>query len=154
MHRSLLILGVVAGLALPWPVGADKPRAQAPSGTAPAPAAPARDAATAAVSGAYAYRIHCASCHGAEGRGDGPMAERLRFQPPDLRLVARRNHGEFPAEKVHRIVDGRDPVKGHGGPDMPIWGDAFKEAETGYDNGQVKEKIRSIVEFVRTLQAR
>jgi mono/diheme cytochrome c family protein len=154
MQRSLSILGLVAGLALPVWAAADKPRPRAPAQTAPAPAAPARDASTTGISGAYAYRTHCASCHGAEGRGDGPMAENLRYQPADLRLIAKRNHGEFPAEKVQRIVDGRDPIKGHGGPDMPIWGDAFKDAETGYDNLQVKEKIRLIVEFVRTLQAK
>ena len=36
---------------------------------------------------------------------------------------------------------------------MPIWGDAFRNAETGYEDAKVKEKIRSIVEYLRTLQA-
>lgn len=37
------------------------------------------------VAGAYACRIYCASCHGADGKGEGPLAESLRFHPPDLR---------------------------------------------------------------------
>ncbi len=82
------------------------------------------------------------------------MADSLRYRPADLSLIAVRNGGSFPFEKVVRIVDGRAPVKGHGGPDMPIWGDAFKNADTGYDDRRVREKIRSVVEYLRTMQAR
>jgi len=32
------------------------------------------------------------------------------------------------------IIDGRHPVPGHGGPDMPVWGDAFKRAGIGSVN--------------------
>jgi mono/diheme cytochrome c family protein len=112
------------------------------------------DPAIAGVAGAYAYKTHCASCHGLDGRGEGPLAESLRFRPPDLTLIAKRNGGTYPSDRVHRIVDGRKPLKGHGGPDMPIWGDAFKNAETGYDDASVKAKVRSVVDYLRTLQAR
>jgi mono/diheme cytochrome c family protein len=104
------------------------------------------------VSGASTFRTYCASCHGAAGKGDGPFADNLRFHPPDLTLIAGRHGGNYPAEEVHRIVDGRKPLRGHGGPDMPIWGDAFRSAETGYDDLAAKEKIGSVVEYVRTLQ--
>jgi len=104
------------------------------------------------ISGAYTYRTSCASCHGTDGKGDGPLAENLRVRPPDLTLLARRHKGEFPADKVFRIIDGRNPVKGHGGPDMPVWGDAFKNEETGFDDARVREKIRSVVDYLRTLQ--
>jgi mono/diheme cytochrome c family protein len=107
-----------------------------------------------AVSGAYAYRTCCATCHGLDGRGEGPLAESLRFLPPDLTLIAKHNGGEYPAEKVERIIDGRNPLPGHGGRDMPIWGDAFKNPDTGFDEASVREKIRSVVEHVRTLQAK
>jgi mono/diheme cytochrome c family protein len=107
----------------------------------------------AGIAGAYAYRTYCATCHGTNGKGEGPLAESLRFNPPDLSLISKRNGGDFPAEKIHRIVDGRKPLPGHGGPDMPIWGDAFRNAETGYDDAKVKEKIRSIVDYLLTLQA-
>ncbi len=120
-----------------------------PGEAGPCPGSPG----IAGVSGAYAYRTYCATCHGADGKGEGPLAESLRFRPPDLSLIAKRNGGEFPAEKVHRIVDGRKPLPGHGGPDMPIWGDAFRNADTGYDDAKVKEKISSVVEYLRTLQA-
>ncbi len=41
-------------------------------------------AATAIVDGATLYPQHCASCHGADGRGDGPAAKGLRIPPADL----------------------------------------------------------------------
>ena len=67
------------------------------------------------VSGSYVYRAYCASCHGPDGRGDGPLAEDLRYRPSNLTLIAKRNGGEFPTELVVRIVDGRKSVKGHEG---------------------------------------
>jgi mono/diheme cytochrome c family protein len=104
------------------------------------------------VSGSYTYRTYCASCHGKKGKGDGPLAESLRFHPPDLTLLAERNGGEYPKELVERIIDGRKAVEGHGGPDMPVWGDAFKNTETGFDEEKVKQKIRSVVDYLKTLQ--
>ena len=51
-------------------------------------------------------------------------------------------------------MDGRNPLKGHGGPDMPIWGDAFRNAETGYDDAAAKARIRIVVDYLKTLQAK
>lgn len=112
-----------------------------------------QDAPVVRVSGSYIFRTYCASCHGAEGRGDGPLAADLRYRPSDLTLIARRNGGEFPTEKVVRIVDGRKPVKGHGGADMPVWGDAFRNVETGYDEAAAQERIRAVVDHLRSIQA-
>jgi mono/diheme cytochrome c family protein len=120
------------------------------------PAAAATEQATGSpaqgVAGSYTYRTYCASCHGAKGKGDGPLAESLRFRPPDLTQLAKRNDGKYPAEMVHRIIDGRKPIGGHGGPDMPVWGDAFKNADTGYDDEAVGRKIQSLVTFLKTIQ--
>ncbi len=104
------------------------------------------------VAGRNTYRTYCATCHGEKGKGDGPLAENLRFHPPDLAEMAKRNGGEFPRKKVVKIVDGREPLDGHGGPDMPVWGDAFKNAETGFDDDKVRLKIRSVVDYVAKLQ--
>jgi mono/diheme cytochrome c family protein len=98
------------------------------------------------------YKTYCATCHGREGRGDGPTAQFLRTVPPDLTLLARHNKGRYDGEKIHRIIDGRDPVKYHGGADMPLWGDAFKESREGYGEARVKERIDALVEHLRSLQ--
>lgn len=34
--------------------------------------------------GAYFYSVYCALCHGAQGAGDGPLAEKLRRKPANL----------------------------------------------------------------------
>lgn len=109
---------------------------------------------TYAVSGSNTYRTYCATCHGEKGRGDGPMAESLRFHPADLTRLAKRNGGDYPTETIRRIVDGRDPVEGRGGPDMPIWGDAFKNAENGFDEEQVRQRVAAVVDHVERLQER
>jgi mono/diheme cytochrome c family protein len=105
------------------------------------------------VAGSYTFRTYCATCHGKEAKGDGPLAESLRFRPSDLTLLARRNGGTYPAETVYRTIEGRKPVKGHGGPDMPVWGDAFKNVESGFSEEKVKERINGLVEFLKSIQA-
>jgi mono/diheme cytochrome c family protein len=102
--------------------------------------------------GADLFFTHCGACHGASGHGDGPVAAQLEFVPPDLTRIAERNGGDFPADDVHRIIDGKRPLEGHGGPEMPIWGDAFKAAEDGYSEEAVQERIAAIVAHLATLQ--
>ena len=106
------------------------------------------------VTGAEIFRTYCATCHGPSGRGDGPLASSMRRKPADLTEVAKRNGGEYPSEIVFRTIDGKTPVRGHGGPDMPVWGDAFARSRDGGDAAAVKERIESLVDFIRTLQVR
>jgi len=103
-------------------------------------------------SGQALFRSYCASCHGTEAKGDGPIAASLRVVPADLTTLARRNHGRFDAEKVRKAIDGRAVVKTHGDSDMPVWGDAFKRAGEGYSEEKVKARIDALVEYLRTLQ--
>jgi hypothetical protein len=35
---------------------------------------------------------------------------------------------------------------------MPVWGDAFKNAEAGFDDEQVKQKIQSVVAHLEKIQ--
>jgi mono/diheme cytochrome c family protein len=105
-----------------------------------------------APAGSAVYQTYCAVCHGSGGKGDGRLADALRYRPSDLTRLAKRNGGPYPAEQVHRIIDGRKPVAGHGGPDMPVWGDAFKNATEGYSEEAVRQKIEALVEYLRSLQ--
>ncbi|WP_299922705.1 cytochrome c [uncultured Pelagimonas sp.] len=71
------------------------------------------------------YHTHCATCHGLEGRGDGPMAGVLMIKPVNLRELTAANGGVFPLERVVKRIDGRDPLVSHGSP-MPVYGDYFE----------------------------
>lgn len=104
--------------------------------------------------GAALYKTYCSSCHGTSGEGDGPIADALRYRPADLTKIAQRAKGQFVQERVHQMIDGRTPVKGHGGPDMPLWGDAFKRSGDGYSETAVRDRIAAIVAHLESLQVR
>ena len=107
---------------------------------------------SAGTSGAAVYKTYCAVCHGKEAKGDGPLAKNLRHAPPDLTALAKRNGGKFDDAGVYRVIDGREPLQGHGGADMPIWGDAFKRSSEGFSEKAVKERINALVDYLKSLQ--
>ena len=65
---------------------------------------------------------NCAVCHGAEGAGDGPVAELFATKPKNLRKLATENNGAFPFSEIYQAIDGRRDVTGHGTSEMPVWG--------------------------------
>lgn len=120
----------------------------------PAPA-PAQDTTLKQViPGGELFRTYCAACHGTSARGDGPLAGSMARRPADLTEIAKRNGGLYPSELVFRTIDGKKPVRGHGGPDMPVWGDAFARARDGGDEAKVKSMIQSLVDYLESVQAR
>lgn len=135
-RQTLLAMTLLAG-----PVIAQQPPPE--KATAPAPET---------YPGAALFKTYCASCHGPSAKGDGPLAGQMRIQPPDLTQIAHRNKGKWDGAKVARMIDGREPVKGHGGPDMPVWGDVFKTSRDGYDEESVKGKVRDLMEYLESLQ--
>ena len=76
------------------------------------------------------YARYCASCHGTDGRGNGPVASSLKQPPPDLTTLAKRSGGHFDERQVMAVIDGERFVAAHGPRDMPVWGAVFdKELE-------------------------
>jgi nucleotide-binding universal stress UspA family protein/mono/diheme cytochrome c family protein len=106
------------------------------------------------IAGGELYRTYCASCHGTAARGDGPLASMMIRKPADLTEIAKRNGGLFPSELVFRTIDGQQPIRGHGGPDMPVWGDAFNRSREGGSPEKVKQLIQSLVDFLEAIQTR
>jgi universal stress protein A len=106
------------------------------------------------VPGAEFFRTYCAACHGDSARGDGPLAASMTRKPANLTEIARRNGGQFPSDLVFRTIDGSQPVRGHGGPDMPAWGDAFARSREAGDADSVKKMIQSLVDYLESLQLR
>ena len=104
--------------------------------------------------GANLYLGYCAACHGASGAGDGPMAAELTTRVPDLRSLARRNGGVYPADLVTSIIDGRSYRAVHGSADMPVWGYQFRREEGTTDAAaeRVTARIEALVRHVGTLQ--
>jgi mono/diheme cytochrome c family protein len=106
---------------------------------------------TTSLAGDGTYRLYCASCHGTKAGGDGPLASSLKRPPPNLTLLARSNGGTFPSDLVAKIIDGRSPVTGHGGGDMPVWGDAFSRSD---ERTPVPERIARVVKYLESIQVK
>ena len=139
MHRVLSL--TIAAAAVLLPAGL-----HAAVTAQPDPGAKARD------EGRALYADHCASCHGASGRGDGPSAGTLRTRPTDLTRYAQANGGVFPSQRIRRVIDGRG-VGAHGSVEMPVWGSVFK---TGGASGEAatRQRIDAIVVYLEFLQQR
>jgi mono/diheme cytochrome c family protein len=99
------------------------------------------------------FRAYCATCHGVDGRGAGPLASELRRLPPSLTSYAVRNGGTFPSERLRAIIDGRT-VSSHSDREMPIWGDAFTRTRDGLSEDAAKARIDAIVKYLEAIQER
>ena len=67
--------------------------------------------------GAALYARYCASCHGADGRGDGPAAASLTPPPTDLTRLG------TGVRELMGAIDGRRTIRAHGTAAMPVWGE-------------------------------
>ena len=71
------------------------------------------------------FQSSCASCHGTDGKGNGPVSGQLKVAPSDLTILAKNNNGVFPTNAVYEIIYGSKTVPAHGTREMPIWGERF-----------------------------
>jgi mono/diheme cytochrome c family protein len=106
--------------------------------------------------GALLYRQYCATCHGLDARGGGPMTAVLTIAAPDLTALSARNGGTFPMLDVVGVIDGRAELLGHGGP-MPVFGALLGGESAVLDgpDGTVVETSADIValaEWLKTIQ--
>ncbi|MGD0966434.1 MAG: cytochrome c [Candidatus Acidiferrales bacterium] len=102
------------------------------------------------VEGADLYQAYCASCHGKNGKGNGPAAPALKATVPDLTVIAKNNRGEFPAARVRRIVMGEGMIASHGSREMPVWGPIFHQVEADVDRAPVR--LENLVKYLESIQ--
>ena len=105
------------------------------------------------------FESNCASCHGVQGKGDGVLRPYLTKSPTDLTVLARRNNGVFPTQRVYEFIDGRQPIPLHGARDMPVWGKDYlaKSAQDWQDwpydsEAYVRSRIIALVDYINRLQ--
>ncbi len=122
--------------------------------------------------GRIEFLSKCAECHGADGKGAGPIAGKLKIKPADLTLLARKNNGVFSPDAIAEIIDGRSATKSHRQLEMPIWGcrqgaapgatkrsyqsrpiDALLDMPCEPED-VIRSRIRDVVEYLGRIQAK
>jgi len=98
----------------------------------------------------------CAPCHGADGKGNGPLSAVLKKAPPDLTVLAKKNNGVLPVATVDEIIDGRKSVAAHGSREMPVWGERFKRPFIYFSpalvEASVHTRILALVDYLNRIQ--
>jgi mono/diheme cytochrome c family protein len=108
--------------------------------------------------GKHLFMKYCATCHGREAKGDGPLAPTLKTRPADLTGLAKRHGGKFPYLEVLDIIDGGMPYPAHGNSDMPAWGQTFQSDEPGasgmaMDQAVARGRLMLLTDYLRAIQA-
>ena len=106
----------------------------------------------------------CASCHGADGKGGGPVAKSLAKEPADLTKLSEQNNGVFPVARVYAVIDGRVQVMVHGPREMPVWGDVYSRTladrmprdfmSKELADTLVRVRILILIEYLSTIQGK
>jgi mono/diheme cytochrome c family protein len=106
------------------------------------------------------FEANCASCHGMDGKGRGPLVEFLRKSPPDLTQLTKTNQGVFPMNRLYTTIEGEN-VPAHGSRDMPVWGRDYRQKDAEYymdapydAQGLVRARILSLLEYIHRLQVK
>lgn len=101
----------------------------------------------ASLDGRDLYRAYCASCHGMDGKGKGPVAAVIKNGVPDLTASKKQ------VSELEKQILGEGPMPAaHGSREMPVWGPIFRRVENDQDLGLVR--VRRIVEYIQSLKAK
>src|SRR4051794_22395596 len=102
-------------------------------------------------SGKAMFTQYCASCHGPEGKGDGPSAFTLKRPPSDLTALTATHMGEFPRQYVMNVLRFGPGLSAHGSSDMPTWGSIFQVIDKSNENA-VQQRINKLTAYIASLQ--
>jgi mono/diheme cytochrome c family protein len=103
------------------------------------------------LSGQALFVDNCAFCHGADGKGNGFLAQELKLAPPDLTQLSKRTNGTFPSDHVMAVLEKGAGKTGDGDKAMPAWGKIFAH-ECGSRFKQ--QAILQLKRYLETIQAR
>ena len=104
-------------------------------------------------SGEGMFGQYCAACHGADAKGGGPAAARLKTPPPDLTTLAQRHGGKFPYDYVSTVLLFGPGTTSHGSAGMPTWGPIFGMVDK--QNARAVElRIKNLSDYLASLQGK
>lgn len=109
---------------------------------------------TSPASGAEMYKAYCASCHGMDGKGNGPAAPAMKKPPSDLTALAQQNGGKFPQLTVFAVIKGDSAAPEHGSADMPVWGPIFRHTSSQENEGEEDMRISNLTHYIQSMQTK
>ena len=100
------------------------------------------------------FMTYCASCHGSNGKGNGPIVHFLKRKPADLTQLSKNNDNSFPFDRIYGVFDGTYVFAEHGSSEMPIWGYRFiREAKQENEpSSAAKAKALDIILYIQVIQ--
>ena len=98
------------------------------------------------------FNQYCASCHGTDAKGQGPVAPSLKVSPSDLTAIQKAD-GKFPFAQVQVAIDGERTersVTAHGTSKMPVWGTILRRT-----SGELEKErdIYLLTRYIESIQA-
>lgn len=108
---------------------------------------------TSPASGEEMYKAYCASCHGLDGKGNGPAAPALKTPATDLTKLAAAHGGQFPDTKVYGVIKGDSAVAAHGSKDMPVWGPIFRAVSSGRES-ETHMRLVNLTNYIKSIQGK
>jgi mono/diheme cytochrome c family protein len=107
--------------------------------------------ATYVPSGKVLYQLYCATCHGADAKGNGPLALALKTPPPNLTTLAKRHAGKFPTDYVTRMLRFGTTSRTHGSSEMPAWGPIFQYFDKS-SQAAARKRIDNLCDYLSSIQ--
>jgi mono/diheme cytochrome c family protein len=98
------------------------------------------------------YMQHCASCHGEDAKGQGPVASSLKIAPTDLTNIPRTG-GKFPFTRISMVIQGEvgeTAIAAHGTREMPVWGEVFRAIRA--DRSVARLDVNALTRYIESLQ--
>ncbi len=108
---------------------------------------------TGPVNGRQMYTNYCAPCHGADGRGNGPVASALKQKPADLTAIARNNGGKFPSSHITTVLEYGTELPAHGNAQMPVWGPVLGRMDMQHPDQRLL-RISNLSQYLRSIQTK
>jgi len=102
------------------------------------------------VKGQKLFAKYCASCHGTQAKGDGPVAASLKTRPPDLTAIQKKGE-KFPFAKVAEAIDGEktERAEAHGPNQMPVWGTIFRRISSAAEK---EGDVYALTRYIASIQ--